>query len=814
MAIIAIVTAGCRSTPSPDSTYHDLTQQTQRGELDAALQGASRAYQKYDRKDAYWSWRFRILKAHILFLRGANQDALQLLRETPPPPVDGTDVVVRQNLVRGLAHTASQQFDEARNDFRAAEMLAGPNQVDLLGAVLSARGNLEIDEFSYAEAEKDFHKALSIARQHNFPNVEASALGNLGLVAMRNGHYDESIDWDREALQFSQSQGMQFSIPPILGNLGWSYSEMGDFESALDYYKQAEAAASKAGLAADRVYWLSNIGNVYYQQHDYASAESTMQEALSLARKQDSKETITQCLNDLSQVALDTGRIPQAQEYNKDASDNENAGHDLLGALYSTMVAGRIEAAKQNFLQAEPLLQKVIADPKTEASLRWEAEARLAKAYADGGAPAKADAEYQLAINTIENARSTVKSEDFRLSFLSSAISFYSDYVDFLVSRGRIQDALEVAELSRTHALVGARDASSSKFSFPIKDFRPVQIAARLNSVMLSYWLGPQKSYLWAVTGKQVSLFELPGAVVIDSLVHAYRRDLEASRDVLASENASGRKLYDLLVAPAKSLIPKGARVTILPDGSLYDLNFESLLAPSPKLHFWIDDVIVADANSLLLFAASAKQKPARNGRLLLIGNPVSPGADFPDLPQAPAEMAQVEKYFPTTRREVLSRQEATPVAYLKSQPGQFTFIHFVAHGTSSRTSPLDSAVILSRQGDAYKLYARDVMKLRLSADLVTISACHGAGGRTYSGEGLVGLTWAFLRAGAHGVIAALWEVNDTWTSEMMNNLYSEMSKGTAPDVALRDSKLSFIHSATIYRKPFYWAAFQIYRGS
>src|SRR6202142_4604766 len=105
-------------------------------------------------------------------------------------------------------------------------------------------------------------------------------------------------------------------------------------------------------------------------------------------------------------------------------------------------------------------------------------------------------------------------------------------------------------------------------------------------------------------------------------------------------------------------------------------------------------------------------------------------------------------------------------------------------------------------------------MKLPLSANLVTISACHGASGRTHSGEGLVGLTWAFLRAGAHGVIAALWEVNDTWTSQMMNNLYDGMSKGIPPDVALRDAKLAFIHSNTIYRKPFYWAAFQIYHGS
>ncbi len=143
-----------------------------------------------------------------------------------------------------------------------------------------------------------------------------------------------------------------------------------------------------------------------------------------------------------------------------------------------------------------------------------------------------------------------------------------------------------------------------------------------------------------------------------------------------------------------------------------------------------------------------------------------------------------------------------------------FSYIHFVAHGTASRTSPLDSAVILSKQGDNYKLYARDIIQHPLHADLVTISACHGEGVRTYSGEGLVGLSWAFLRAGAHGVIAALWEVNDNSTPQLMDHLYAEISKGVPPATALHDAKLVLLHSGTVYRRPFYWAPFQFYRGA
>ena len=67
-------------------------------------------------------------------------------------------------------------------------------------------------------------------------------------------------------------------------------------------------------------------------------------------------------------------------------------------------------------------------------------------------------------------------------------------------------------------------------------------------------------------------------------------------------------------------------------------------------------------------------------------------------------------------------------------------------------------AVILSKSGDAYKLYAREIIRHPLTAQLVTISACEGANGRAYSGEGLVGLSWAFLRSGAHNVVGALWK--------------------------------------------------------
>ena len=110
-----------------------------------------------------------------------------------------------------------------------------------------------------------------------------------------------------------------------------------------------------------------------------------------------------------------------------------------------------------------------------------------------------------------------------------------------------------------------------------------------------------------------------------------------------------------------------------------------------------------------------------------------------------------------------------------------------------------------------YKLYARDIVGVPLQADLVTISACRSAGSRVYSGEGLVGFAWAFLQAGARNVVAGLWDVNDRSTSLLMQQLYAEISAGRSPAAALRAAKLRMLAKGGPYRKPYYWAPFQVF---
>jgi CHAT domain-containing protein len=213
---------------------------------------------------------------------------------------------------------------------------------------------------------------------------------------------------------------------------------------------------------------------------------------------------------------------------------------------------------------------------------------------------------------------------------------------------------------------------------------------------------------------------------------------------------------------------------------------------------------------------ASAKPLHQSGNKLLLFGDAVSPNSDYPELPKAESEMKQIQQHFTPQDETVFARERATAGSYLSSAPQQFAYIHFVAHGVASRTDPLDSAIILSRSTsaeDSFKLHARDIIQHPIHARLVTISACYGSGTRSYAGEGLVGLAWAFLRAGAHNVIGALWEVSDESTPRLMGSLYQGLEDGMPPSAALRQAKLSLLHSKGEFRKPFFWAPLQIYTG-
>ena len=719
--------------------------------------------------------------------------------------------------LEGVAYAHLRLFPEAESTLGQAELSCSAISVAACGNVIRANGVLAIERGNLDQAQQFFMQSLSFARSDGDKFLEATALLNLGAASLKEEHFDEAIDRSNEALRLSVALDAGDVSLVASENLGWAYYNLGDPDKALELLLDAENNAFKVGDIVDQVSLLTDVGYVYARLNDFSRAKQAYLQALNLARQIKTVQHTFNALRALALVSVESDELDDACKYSDEAIKIAQADNNRLDELYPLLVKGLVAARSGSGAEAERVFREVEQDQNANASLKWRAEHGLARLYEDGKHPKDADHEYRAAVATFEQARSSLRRNDARLPFSNNASRIYDDYIHFLVARGKTDDALRWADYSRARTLsegLGVLSKVSSKggnLAPPAQN--PKEIARQAKGVLLFYWLGEKQSYLWAITPQKTSLFPLPPGPRIEAAVQRYRAALTGPQDILSGEDGSA--LYRMLIAPAQSLLAKDAKVYILPDGALNNLSFETLVVPSSTPHFWIEDADVVNSSSLRVLAASLAHKETRSRKLLLMGNSVAASKDYPELPKAADQMASVAKDFPANEERVFQREQATPAAYLENHPEEFSHIHFVAHGTASRLSPLDSAIVLSKEpgnSDSFKLYARDIIQHRLRADLVTISACYGSGERAYSGEGLVGLAWAFLRAGAHNVIAALWDVSDASTDQLMDRFYAELAKGSPPDTALRAAKLSLLRNSP-FRNPFYWAPFQLYVG-
>lgn len=681
--------------------------------------------------------------------------------------------------------------------------------------LLNARATLMSERGQYGDAFRLYSQALSLARRLRAPFDEATALTNLAFACLFQEHFDAAIDWLHASNRVAATLDAEDLLITNNGNLGWAYYRLGDRQRALSLYQDAERRAIALGDTEDTIDWLTTSGYVYQDAQDWQHAAETYREAFRLATDAQIRDKIVNSLEDLAHVSIEAGQLNDADAYLRQLAPLIRANGNRLDELDVTLAQGRIAAARRQDQRAEALFRQVEADSASQITMRLGAEHELALLFEQQGRIDDAKKMYATALATFEDAREQIKNEDSKIPYFANATPIYDDYIRLLVSQGKGEEALAAADQSRARTLAQGLGVAAGSASLQSASLHPGAIAARADATLLFYWLGEKQSWLWAITPTKTTVFPLPAQAEITRTVERYRQALLGPEDPLLATNPDGLALYRILVAPAKNLLQPNAKVIILCDGALSELNFETLLTPAPTPHYWIEDADIVSAPSLLMLAAS---KPSHNnsGKLLLLGDAVSPGPDYPELPNASVEMREIQKHFPAQDETVFARSQANAASYLASAPQRFSYIDFVAHGVASRTDPLDSAIILSRTStaeDSFKLYARDIMQHPIDARLVTIAACYGGGTRSFAGEGLVGLSWAFLRAGAHNVIGALWEVSDQSAPRLMDALYQGLEKGEPPSAALRQAKLSLLRAPGDFRRPFFWASFQLYTG-
>lgn len=813
--VLACLSA-CVGHRDPQATFDHAEQTLRRGDMAAAAEEAEKGYKDFHAISPGWAWKFTILKASVLRWQGMNDKVLKVLASESEPPAYG-DLAVQRQRLEAVAYASLQEFQEAERKLTEAERLCAASDYPACADVVRAQAVLAMGHGYYAQAQELFKHVLASAHSRGDKFQEANAMLDLSWSANKQTHFDEALDWADAARQIAVPQDFADIAQTALGNMGWAYYKLGDPEKAEEMFIEAKGQARKLSDVTSQAGWLAALGYVYLDAGDFKLSEQSFLESQKLSEQINSREDIINSLIALAFVSEQTGKLDDAERYADEALAKAREDKNGRDQVYPLLVQGRVAARLHDPTTAENAFREVAQSQDSPVFLKWEAERSLARLYEDESRFDSANREYRTALTTFETARSELQHEDSRLPFLSNASRIYDDYIHFLVARGKTAEALQVADFSRARTLSEGLGLLPKGISFTPYAVNAQQIARQAGGTVLFYWLGEEQSYLWAITPQKISLFRLPPAAEIKARVDRYRKAIIEQRESSQIANDDGAALYRILVEPAKDFLSKNEKVFIVPDGSLNSLNFETLLVPAPPPHYWIEDVTLSSASSLRMLQAFHAARRKGTGDLLLFGDAIAPNEDFPQLPKAAIEMESIEKHFPAGHEQVFSRDQANPSAYLTSQPERFAYIHFVAHGTASRLSPLDSAIVLSKTnagGDSFKLYARDIIHHHLRAELVTVSTCRSAGARAYSGEGLVGLSWAFVRAGAHNVIGALWDVSDDTTPQLMDELYAELKKGATPDEALRTAKLTLLHSSATFRKPFYWAPFQLYTGS
>jgi CHAT domain-containing protein/Tfp pilus assembly protein PilF len=803
LVIAFLILAGC-GTP-PDVRYQKGRSLYHEGKLAEALREADAGLR------AEPSWRFRILKADILLSRADKRAAKELLA-SPQPPADG-ELLARLKMAQGYVEYLTSDYSAAEQLLRQAGEAAKPLGLPTLDAMIENRmGMVDVQQGRLDSAEQAFRHVIEVAAAQRDPYLESSATGNLGFLFLNAFRFEDAIYWFERASAMFHQLGNMNSYYIALGNLGTCYLRLGDLDKGLQDLEQAADHARQIPDHFSEQLWTGNSGSVLYDRGDLQRAAEKFKQALAIAQSHDKseKDLTGWWYYSLASVSIDLGKFDEAEAYNEEALSRRQAIGNHSD-FYPRVNEAHIAAGRKD-PKAEALYRGLIAEYRAGMNPvpMLEAQAGLAGLLADKGEWAQADAQFRATLTYLESQRTALARADNRMTYLAKLIRFYDRYINFLIDRGQPERALEVAESSRALVL---DERLESKSHALVQAAKMRELARSSHSVFLSYWLGKNRSFLWAVTAEGIALHELPAESQITPLVAGYRSFIENLRDPLQSEYPAGPKLSETLLGPVRSELGTGKKIVLVPDRSLHSLNFETLPDPDNPSEYLIERVTLELAPSLDILAD--RRPPASMAdSLLLIGDPLQAIEEYPRLPYAASEIELISKTFLSKKQTVLQGADAHPDAYREARPGQFSWIHFAAHAAANQNSPLDSALILSRHGAAYQLSARDVMNMPLNATLVTLSACRSAGAKTYSGEGQVGLSWAFLRAGARSVVAGLWDVTDRSTATLMADFYQQLSRNVPPAEALRHAKLTLLGGGSVYQKPFYWGPFQLYAGT
>jgi CHAT domain-containing protein/tetratricopeptide (TPR) repeat protein len=708
--------------------------------------------------------------------------------------------------------------------------------------IANSNGSLGIAYYSLGEYQKaiDYHKKdLELSTAIGDRSGIAGSNSGLGNAYDSLGEYQKAIEYHKKDLEISTAIGDRSGIVRSNGNLGNACHGLGEYRRAIEYHKKSleisTAIGDQSGIAISN----ANLGNAYDSLGEYQKGIGYHKKSLDINTAIGDRSGIAISNANLGSAYHSLGEYQKVIDYKKKDVEISPAIGDRSGISIgnSHRRLGEYEVATSHLIESISFFDEMFLDSVPEQN-----QLAFAKQYFESHTILMS---CFLSLERAESALLVIdlgRSKELHCCIVKRRNVVGKDLFDYARAIwNRIEGREEEIEIEGLQTLLQLRknDTIILVFAFDLKGilnawvltdkviFRKVLQARRETFLQL----------IMELLGRvDVNIDRNSSFYMLDSVANTNNQvmsPIEFPSGQPASKNAvdnaasyshfSDRNilemLFKLLVDPVEDIV-KGNKLIIVPDPLLFFAPFSALIDENGS--YLSNSYSVQISPSLHTLKCMMEQSFDSNfGFALFVGNPTVGkvslnGKDVTpaDLPNAAEEVKCLSKFFQA--RPLLGR-EATKKTVLQLLTGA-SIIHIAAHGEPTRgeimlasNSSLTEQCSSVAKPESYLLTQRDILNISVQARLVVLCCCHTGQGEITS-EGVIGITRAFLAAGARCVLATLWPISDYATKEFMEKFYGELCQETPVCEALRRTMNFFqTHEKEEYRSSWIWAPFTIY---
>jgi tetratricopeptide (TPR) repeat protein len=644
----------------------------------------------------------------------------------------------------------------------------------------------------YERAVELYEQGLAIAREIGDPNMEAAAWNNLGIAYRNLGQVQKPIEYAEQALAITRETGDRQGEGVYLGTLGTAYHSLGELDRAVEYYEQALTIARDIGDRESESSHLTNLGVAYHDLEQVAQAITHYEQALAIARDIGDRHGEGAALNNLGTAQLELGEYETAIEYYAQAIH-------VLESVRAELAVGEFKSsfAAQNTFPYQDIITALIEQSRFEDAFHYAQRAK-ARAFLDQMGNARIDprgANDAALVEEEETLRGEIQALDAQLrSEWDKPQDLRSeDALDSL--QARLQERRGAYE----DVLISLKLENPEHASLVAVETRTLTETQRLltDTTLIEYYVSPNRTLAFVVGQGQFHAEVI--SVTSEALSLATSQFMTETKTTLRGVPTSLQVLYDALMAPIEPYLTS-EQLFIAPHDILHYVPFAGLQDGERYLieAHTLAQIPSASVLPLILDKVSREES---GGPPLILGNPTG------DLPSSGREAQSVAELYGTTAYV----QGDAVEQLIWDQGPNVGVLHLAAHGIYNEQAPVFSRVQLNTTAGSEHdglLEVHEVYNLSLSkADLVVLSGCQTNLGEHSKGDEVVGLTRAFMYAGAPSVISTLWSVEDAPSHDLMVALHSYLDQGLSKGAALRRAQMDLIHNPETAH-PFYWAGF------